>query len=432
MPSVRRVATYQTALSLALSVLIACSDPLGHLAQRPQLHAGRIALAEATTPANTIEREPIELARQVPGFGGLWFDRTGNLHVFMVNLADSGKMRPALATVAAHWEKYEGKRPPMIFDQGVFDFRELMMWRRALSLTVAKIDGVQTLGVAHHLNRVRIGVLTADAERKVYDLTRSLDIPDEAVFVELEDALRPAIAITDSVRPLLGGVQISNGSGICTLGFNVNNGADFITASHCTNTKGPDSPLNITQERQPTGINAIIGHEVEDPEWLNMDDDPCCSYLQRRCTFSDAARLTYDSEDAPGSGQARIMKTDFSATGVSQEGGKTIVGSWRVVDYVMPYYGERVDKIGRTTGWTYGTIAYTCNDHFWNGWEWRCQVDVVGAYGGQGDSGGPNFHILSGDSTVAIAGLTTLAGPNVTTHSRWDMITSRLQYFTFQ
>lgn len=76
-----------------------------------------------------------------------------------------------------------------------------------------------------------------------------------------------------------------------------------------------------------------------------------------------------------------------------------------VAKYSAPIQGAIVDKIGRTTGWTYGEVYWTCADfgvEYRSHSRLRCQY--VANYGNYyGDSGSPVF-FWHGDS-VSMVGI---------------------------
>jgi len=56
---------------------------------------------------------------------------------------------------------------------------------------------------------------------------------------------------------------------------------------------------------------------------------------------------------------------------------------------------EHLDKVGRTTGWTYGAVEDTCTDYEIDGWTRECSDRVDYSTSG-GDSGAPVFSLTAG------------------------------------
>nr|WP_273000261.1 hypothetical protein [Hydrogenibacillus schlegelii] len=66
-----------------------------------------------------------------------------------------------------------------------------------------------------------------------------------------------------------------------------------------------------------------------------------------------------------------------------------------------PYAGQILDKIGRTTGWTYGKVTGTCVDVNQAGSDITLLgQDIVAAGSGGGDSGSPVFYWHGGNEVI--------------------------------
>ena len=172
-------------------------------------------------------------------------------------------------------------------------------------------------------------------------------------MVERAEPIHFAATLRDKVTPRRGGLQISSGAGICTLGFNTLRVSglilvrSFITASHCTNVRGG---VEGTQFHQPAPSN-LIGTEAADPAFFT--GFPCP--VARRCRFSDAARVRYAtgvSSDLGG-----IARTTSRSVA---DGPITINAAnpfFNITAELSPVQGVQVNKVGRTTGWTYAESA---------------------------------------------------------------------------
>src|SRR5262249_26932385 len=162
------------------------------------------------------------------------------------------------------------------------------------------------------------------------------------------------------VRPLPGGVQIEADTGAtsfktCTMGFNAIRAgvSGFVTNSHCTTTRGGSNGTDFHQPDDPwwTERNKV-GDEIADPNYFTEGACPA----NRRCRFSDSAFIDYSI--ARGSNIARTTGRNNGSLTISSTNPRlTIVGemsSW--ID------GSELDKIGRTTGWTFGAVNGTCQN----------------------------------------------------------------------
>ena len=125
-----------------------------------------------------------------------------------------------------------------------------------------------------------------------------------------------------------------------------------ITASHCTTKQGGVEDTPYWQPLQSVD-GTQIAVEVADPVYVR--GLPGCP-KGRTCRFSDSSREAYLN----GANQALglIARTDGANTG-----SLAIVGSFTITADDLSNsvaVGQTVNKVGRTTGWTSGTVTNTC------------------------------------------------------------------------
>jgi hypothetical protein len=222
---------------------------------------------------------------------------------------------------------------------------------------------------------------------------------DEYV-IEHAEPIRMLATLRDRFRPTQAGTQIHFGGYLCTMGFNVDHagGRSFITNSHCTNKQGG---VEGTQYYQPVSSvdPTVIATEVADPTYSSTG----CS-AGKVCRKSDASRALYSGSVASSRGV--IAKT----TGVNT-GSLTTSGSFTITaqENSSTTFSGTINKVGRTTGWTAGTVTGTCVNVNVSGSNIQqlCQTLVTNnsaAIVGSGDSGSPAFQITSGDN-VRLVGI---------------------------
>jgi hypothetical protein len=189
----------------------------------------------------------------------------------------------------------------------------------------------------------------------------------------------------------------------------VKNGVNsFITNSHCTNHQGGTTPG--TDYYQPTrGLvanpNNFIGFEVEDPEYevVNCTQE---EELPAQCRYSDASRAQYAVGVPFQLGHIARTTQRYQDTPTQPDAtGQPVRVPVLEVDPVNPFFtitreqkrsvlGEEANKVGRTTGWTFGPVIATCITTIVLGTAppvvQRCQ-DRVRADVAGGDSGSPVF-----------------------------------------
>ncbi|MEE9134121.1 MAG: hypothetical protein V3U13_11225, partial [Gemmatimonadota bacterium] len=285
----------------------------------------------------------------------------------------------------------------LIIHRGSFDFTQLKGWHDKLLPVLASRADVVSLDIDETRNQVAIGIESPAATGEIKSDVAALQIPDAAVHVKVRARPVPRLTLQQKRRPVLAGFQIQNDrGGTCTLGLNarVNGQRVFVTASHCSG--DPFSNPDNRPIYQPTvsGANEI-GHEIMD--WPGFR-----CFWAFRCRYSDAAIFEYNgsvSDDFE-----KIARTESWAEGgrgsiVLSSSQPTFTIVEKVADGTI-HVGERVHKVGRTSGWTTGLITETCVSRI-GGAIFLCQY-VAELWSEGGDSGAPVFqHYWKGSAAHA-------------------------------
>ena len=319
--------------------------------------------------------------------------------MYLTDLRQQGAAERALTGFA------QSEGPPAAKLQvlkGDFDYLTLDGWHNRVTPEALAIPGTVFTDLDERSNRVRIGVEDGTAEVGVKRLLARLGIPAAAVIVERSAPIRLAATLRSRVRPVRGGLQINFTQFICTLGFNAlkNGVSSFVTNSHCTEAQGGNQG---TQYFQPlsTAANSLIGTEVADPNYFQGGVCPA----GRRCRYSDAARGRYNS--GVTSTLARVART----TSRGALSGPLTISTANpfftiTAERANPVAGATANKIGRTTGWTFGSISMTCANVTVSGTNFTqlCQ-SVVSAGVGGGDSGSPVFSWSGTGGNITLLGI---------------------------
>lgn len=360
-------------------------------------------------PALTIDEEFTRMAREVPGFGGYYYDGSGALNVVLTQPSLQSDAARALLSA----RQIRGSDTVRI-QQGRYDFVELSQWRARLD--AEQISGLVSTDVDEVRNRVVVGVSRADRGELVALLARLL-IPEAAVIIEDEE---PPQAHQTSYtylhqqnRPLAGGLQIKRYSNgyiyFCTLSFSVrrNGKLGFFTNTHCTDVG------TVHYQGSPR-----IGVTTEDPVfWSNASAvyngmTYTCSGTDV-CRFSDAAYAEYDDSVQPQVKFGYIFRTTLEN---AYTGGVPTGIAPLEIDEAHPFFkivgkaydvvvGQQVHKMGQRTGWTSGAVTATCVNTRNGSTRLFCQMKGGGA-GYDGDSGSPVFRRVPGsDSDVELVGV---------------------------
>jgi hypothetical protein len=341
-----------------------------------------------------------EFARQVPGFGGFFLNQDGTASVYLTR----GSSRAPAERVLAGYLKGRGLSTAAVrVVEGRYGWQQLQRWQAAATGEALAVPGAVFVDNDETSNRVRIGVENMGAMGQVRAAVARLRIPDDALIVERADPIVQVATLQNVVdRPVRAGVQINFPGFICSVGFNATRGTQksFITASHCTNKQGGVESTPYWQPLQSTAPTQIAT-EVADPVYVKGAGAGCPR--NRLCRFSDASRAAYVN----GANQALGL---IARTSAANNGSLTITGSFSIgandcgTTGGCLAVGTTVNKIGRTTGWTAGSITATCVNTGVQGSRivQLCQTFVSAGVGG-GDSGSDVFQVTG--SSVKLAGV---------------------------
>jgi hypothetical protein len=348
-----------------------------------------------------------ELDRQVPGFGGFFLDSNGEPVVYLARGASQAALQRALG---AYLSARGLSTAAIHVREAQYGWQQLERWQGAATEGAFSIGGTVYVDNDETTNRVRVGVENIGSVGQVRAAIARLGVPDDAVIV---DQVQPIVLVeslqTVNDRPVRAGVQINFPGYLCSVGFNATSGgvASFITASHCTSRQGGNENTPYYQPLQSLD-GTVIAREVDDPQYTKFAGCPG----GRVCRYSDAARAAYTSGAYQGLGL-------IAKTSAANNGSLEITGSFGITANDDNCAGTRgsclttgatVNKVGRTTGWTAGTITNTCVNTGVQGSRivQLCQNFVSARVGG-GDSGSDVFAVTGGTTSAGLPAV-TLAG----------------------
>jgi hypothetical protein len=342
-----------------------------------------------------------EFDRRVPGFGGFFLDRDGAPTVYLTRGAGRA---PAERVLAGYLAAQGLSTAAVHVAEARYAWKQLERWQESATVEALAVPGAVFVDNDETTNRVVVGVEDPGAMGRVRAAVARLGIPDDAVIVQRADPIHQVATLQNVVdRPVRAGVQINFPGFLCSVGFNATSGSQksFITASHCTTTQGGVESTPYWQPLQSVA-STKIATEVADPVYVKGGTG-CPN--GRKCRVSDAARAAYVN----GANQALGL---IARTNAANNGSLSIVGSFTITSDDCKTtlggclaVGTRVNKVGRTTGWTAGNITNTCVNTGVSGSNivQRCQTFVSAKVGG-GDSGSDVFQVSS-STNVKLAGI---------------------------
>lgn len=394
------------AAALALSALAACADTPTVAPPEP-LVPGAPALNETPPPSSSIylgEQELEEIAAEVPGYAGHWYDLEGNR---VIALTDLSKQSLALQVIGGRPQpeltQGETRTGQTLFVQAQYDFVTLRNWRNAASDPVLGASGALALDLDEVRNRLTVWIASTAAQAGVQSALTSAGVPLAAAIIEASSGVVAHQTLQNFFRPLRGGFQIQNAAGMtCSLGPPVPGGPApaYFTASHCTAVFWANTGTNFFQHI--VGGGNLIGPEINDPPGWACGGGWIC----RR---SDVARVGINAA-VPAANQ--IARTTGFAVGWAAGSINTVgVVPFNVINppQAAPFVGQWVDKVGRTTGWNRGNVTNTCvtvNAPPPAPPMRRVMCQSLATYmSAGGDSGAPVFLWLAGGANARVAGV---------------------------
>lgn len=344
--------------------------------------------AGAQVQPQSLDDRLADVARTVPGFGGLFVDdENGIVYVYLWYYNDAVVAATSDALAAA----FPGRLPETTeVLLGQYGFLDLKEWSDRMAADVLAISGVVLTDIDEANNRLTVGVENLEtAGPLVEEVLATLGIPREAVSIEETEPIKPLLRTFR--RPVVGSLQIHFPPFLCTLGFNAIRAGvtGYVTNSHCTNVQGGVESTVHWQHLvgSTNGILNRIGVETVDPPYLPLVGVGCPA--GRLCRWSDSSFARKD----PGV-PASLGRTARTALGSFAWNGTDL---FRIVGETdFPLVGEGLTKIGRTTGRTTGPVAFTCVNTNVGGtiFTQLCQDFVTAGVAG-GDSGSPVFRITN-------------------------------------
>jgi hypothetical protein len=366
----------------------------------------------------TIDDEYAAIARdKVPGFGGLYFDSSGNMVVHLVDLSAQSLATDALAAIfnarRPNARNTRSEKGSIIFKQASFNFLQLKNWNDLLMSALIGNRGVYLADIDERENRIWLGIADTETAATVNAALQRLGIPAGAVIMEVVPQPRQFQTVvyktlSDYVRPVLGGLKIESASHEpCTLGFNAaysyfDPNVYFVTASHCSDRRGFHEGISFHQPDPTWYYGGGIGNESKDPPSIDPATDPRC--LRPNCRYSDALLATYGSQVYAFGGIARPDHS-LGSTQLTMPDG---IAPTIQIEAKEPYgrVGHAVDKVGYNTGWTFGGVTRTClttntvDAQTGEDWSYVCQSEVQ-ANANYGDSGSAVFYYRYESATQA-------------------------------
>lgn len=215
--------------------------------------------AAARRSAQGLDALFLTFADNLPGFAGYFYNDSGDLVLRLTDRCDEQAARVLLAETARtrpqRWHNPWTRTAQIIVQRAEFDFVQLQAVRARLAADPAILAEVPSFDTNEVTNEVVVGVTTEEARQRALARVAALQLPPNAIRIEVVPPAQFLTNLRNSVRPVVGGLQIQwtdstnvpPGTSVvrdCSLGINVlyGNAAQgiatgtpgFYTAAHCS------------------------------------------------------------------------------------------------------------------------------------------------------------------------------------------------------
>jgi hypothetical protein len=293
-----------------------------------------------------------QVGQLVPAFGGC-FTSGDILYVYLV----PGKPGSLSQVNAALTQVFGSDRPSGQLQAlaGTYTFMQLKAWLDPVSGSVLLIPGTVGAGIDYSTNQLIVLVDNMDLSPQVESEIVSLGIPLGAVEIKLMGNPYPAQNLQARHRPDIGGLQIGFNAcpNCCTHWLADQPGPPlthgFVTASHCSSNPWlVDGTLYSQPAFPPVGNR--IGMETVDPPLFGGGACPA----GRMCRYSDSNFSPFAG--LVGGSTNGVIARPTGLGSINWNGTDTFT----VTSKADPFMFDSVDKVGRTTGRTRGTVVVPC------------------------------------------------------------------------
>jgi len=385
----------------------------------------------------------LALAREYPGFGGVYYEPGEERLVLAVT--EEGHVglpaaREAVLEAIGEVAPLTGDAPEILSRTVEHSFLEMAEHRARLRPHLFEVPEVVSLGVDEEFNRIKVGVTDTSVTTSLLQVAAELGVPEAMIAVVLDSPAVPRMATTaDSLnsripdRMLAGGYEVRAlwNPAACSLGFTAFPSRrpatkDFVTASYCsakeyrpeTTRHGWQQPNDSSLESRTAPIG-WVGEEMADPEPRR------CGFLWlKKCRHADALLVQVDTDSADiafgkiARTNSRVESCPMGSCDTSINQDNPLI---RIAATSITLDNQVVDKIGRTTGWTYGSVRETCTDIELPDFDvWITCSDKLDLLSRVGDSGSPVFRYRwkDNDSVAYLAGI-MWGGPSTNNDETW-------------
>ena len=198
---VRRAPVLPLAAAIAVFA-VGCTDSNQPTSPQSGMSGVSTTLTEAELQGATgrgVDREFSRLAKQIPGFGGMYYDKSGRLNVYMKAPAGGAALRSSdvastlRASGSAAVQRRLSKSADLVTQAAKYDYNELQAYRGRLK-KIFTVRGVVFTDTDESANRLRVAITPAAKEQDVVRALAAAGVPRDVVIIS-------RVSAVDRVRP---------------------------------------------------------------------------------------------------------------------------------------------------------------------------------------------------------------------------------------
>jgi len=422
-------------LAAAMLVLAAC-DQADRVPTAPQARAAPQVAPDLVVTGSKFRRPDedklVALAKEIPGFAGYYVDDQRNIIAYVTDTTRSAQA--ARTALLRHLSTDNLGLPAklrtgrIVIRKGEYSFQELSDWRDlATEQVLGTITGVVYDDLDEARNRVTIGVLKTNAEGIESAVTvrlTALGVPGKALNFELTDPVVPLAALP-------GGSLFHSNGGFFTSATYLNSGTDTLAAGFEVDniSLSVACSIGMVLDRNSTRYVSVASHCTSTP----FGADPTDQWYQGSSFIGNEA---WDTTASPRHSDLALIGVPSTVPSIRGAIARSTprdsgMSASRAIDTSSPFVylfaasttpvtGLEVDKEGRTTGRTHGTITNTCTDQTVDGHTVLCEIKTS-VWSGQGDSGSSlwAWDGVDGATLYGVAGSLVVTGHQDYIDGQW-------------
>lgn len=144
-------------------------------------------LAQPNRYARGVEDEFLQLESGLPGFGGFFMDKNGDIVAVSAGATTDGAVQSRVAdylrAAGARFAKPDGSQPQVVVQHGDYAFSDLLDFLFRVRAQLRTDDGIVLLDADEQRNRLRVVIGPKGSPARAFELARRAGIDTAALYI---------------------------------------------------------------------------------------------------------------------------------------------------------------------------------------------------------------------------------------------------------